>query len=121
MQSIGNLGLRIKEAFDWGFRSGYGEICIIGSDCFELEPEIILSGFEALGTHDAVLGPTFDGGYYLLGLRKMHEELFKNKAWGTDSVAVDTLADVRKLGLRHCLLETLNDIDVEQDLNGYKL
>jgi hypothetical protein len=116
LQSPGDLGEKMQSAFEWGFESGYKDICIIGSDCLELTPKIIMNGFEALITYDAVLGPTRDGGYYLLGLKKMRAELFQNKNWGTDSVAADTLSDLNELDLDYRTLETLNDVDTEDDL-----
>ncbi len=121
LQSPGDLGERMQSAFDWGFESGHNDICIIGSDCYELTPEIIMSGFQTLSTHDAVLGPSRDGGYYLLGMKKMREELFQNKNWGTDSVATETIDDLQRIGLSCRLIETLNDIDVESDLGDYGL
>ena len=89
VQTQGDLGQKMSAAFEWGFQSGYREICIIGSDCYELTPEIIMSGFQALSTHDAVLGPTRDGGYYLLGMKKIREELFQNKNSKTDWLPLD--------------------------------
>ena len=116
LQHPGNLGQRINMAFQWGFQHGYKDICIIGSDCFELTSEFIVNGFESLITNQAVLGPSKDGGYYLLGLSEMREEVFQSKEWGTDSVAADTLADFQKLGLGYAVLGTLADVDVEADL-----
>jgi rSAM/selenodomain-associated transferase 1 len=120
VQNPGDLGDRINSAFEWGFQSGYGEICLIGSDCHELTPEIIMQGFEELGARDAVLGPSRDGGYYLLGLKQIHSTLFQGKQWGTDTVARETLADFKSLGLSSSLLRPLNDIDVEEDLDGFE-
>ncbi len=116
VQSGEDLGLKMKTAFQWGLQTGYKEICIIGSDCYELTPEIIMSAFQILKTKDVVLGPSNDGGYYLLGLKEMRDELFQNKEWSTDSVAADTLADFEKLGLSYGMLEPLNDVDTEEDL-----
>ncbi|GJM30487.1 MAG: hypothetical protein DHS20C17_31220 [Cyclobacteriaceae bacterium] len=118
LQDQHNLGIRIKSAFEWGFQQGYRKICIIGSDCFELTSKIISNGFQALETYDAVLGPSRDGGYYLLGLKEVKTEIFEKKDWGTDSVASATIADFNKLALSYSLLPPLNDIDVEADLGG---
>ena len=121
IQAPGDLGERIATAFNWGFNSGYRNICVIGSDCYELSSTIIEEGFTTLEDHDAVLGPSRDGGYYLLGINQMHPELFRHKDWGTDSVAVDTMADFKSLGLTYGLLRPLNDIDEESDLNDLPL
>ena len=120
-QIAGDLGDKMKAAFEWGFRSGYREVCIIGSDCLELTPEIIMSGFQALGSDDAVLGPTKDGGYYLLGMKQLHAPLFTNKNWGTHTVGTATQDDLKELGLSYTLLETLTDVDHEEDLDGHDL
>ena len=116
LQREGDLGCKMKSAFQWGFEKGYKKICIIGSDCYELTAEIIINAFKLLKTKDVVLGPSNDGGYYLLGLKKMSVELFQNKKWSTDSVAADTLNDLKELGLDYQLLKRLNDVDVEEDV-----
>ena len=116
LQTPGTLGEKMKAAFEWGFDSGYRQVCIIGSDCQELTSEIIMEGFESLDQYQAVLGPSRDGGYYLLGLNQCRAEVFEGKQWSTDSVAADTLADFRSLRWDYCLLQPLNDVDEEQDL-----
>jgi rSAM/selenodomain-associated transferase 1 len=116
LQTPGTLGDKMKAAFQWGFDSGYQQVCIIGSDCRELSSEIIMEGFESLDQYHAVLGPSRDGGYYLLGLNQFRAEVFEGKQWSTDSVATDTLADFRSLGWSYSLLQLLNDVDEEQDL-----
>lgn len=120
LQSQGDLGDRLNSAFEWGFQAGYGKICVIGSDCYELIPDIIMEGFKELKTYDAVLGPSRDGGYYLLGLKALKSEYFQNKSWGTDAVAADTLRDFQSLGINYSLMRPLNDIDVEQDLGTFE-
>ncbi len=116
LQASGTLGHKMKQAFSWGFDKGYQQVCIVGSDCWELTSEIIMEGFQSLDQHQAVLGPSKDGGYYLLGLNLFKAEVFEGKAWSTDSVASDTLADFQSLGLTHNLLKPLNDIDEARDL-----
>jgi uncharacterized protein len=111
-----NLGEKMKHAFEKAFSDGYKKVCIIGTDCLELTSEIIREGFDLLNTYDAVLGPAKDGGYYLLGMKKMHKTLFENKAWSTPSVAQDTIEDFRSLTLRFALLPELSDIDTVDDL-----
>jgi rSAM/selenodomain-associated transferase 1 len=113
-----DLGIKMKSAFEGAFENGYESVCIIGSDCYALDEDIISKGFEALRTQDAILGPSNDGGYYLLGMNKLHAEFFKNKKWSTDSVAPDTIQDFKKLNLKYALLEELTDIDTEEDLKS---
>jgi rSAM/selenodomain-associated transferase 1 len=120
LQSQGDLGYRLKSAFEWGFQAGYGKICVIGSDCYELTPDIIMESFRELKTYDAVLGPARDGGYYLLGLKALQPEYFQDKSWGTDAVAAATLKDFQSLGINYSLLRPLTDVDVEQDLGSFE-
>ena len=116
LQHPGNLGERMASAFDELFEEGYQQILIIGSDCIELDETIISKAFEALNDNDAVIGPSSDGGYYLLGMTTYFPELFANKKWGSSSVLTDTLLDLEIANARVGKLITLNDIDEEQDL-----
>ena len=73
---------------------------------------------------DIVLGPCYDGGYYLVGMRKPHPELFRNIPWSTENVLSVTLERARRLGLNVKLLSIWNDLDTFEDLvefyNMYK-
>jgi len=109
-----DLGQRMANAFQELFKMGYKEIVIIGSDMHDLYQEDIEEAFQALETFDYVLGPSEDGGYYLLGMNHFNEKLFKNKSWGTDTVLRDTLIDLKNEHLQ--LLEERNDIDVYDDI-----
>lgn len=111
-----DLGTRMKNAFAESFAMGYAHVCIIGTDCFELSPEVINEAFESLQRADAVIGPAKDGGYYLLGMNRMHAAIFENKHWSTSNVLNETIRDFRLLGLRYTLLRTLGDVDTEKDL-----
>lgn len=116
MQEGEYLGEKMKNAFLAGFETGYTSICIIGTDCYELTGEIITEAFEELESVDAVIGPAGDGGYYLLGMKKPHPEVFNNKKWSTETVFEETIHDFEALGLLYVRLEELNDIDTEDDL-----
>jgi uncharacterized protein len=111
-----DLGEKMSNAFAEEFEKKSSSICIIGTDCFELTTEIIKDAFQKLETHDAVLGPAHDGGYYLLGTNKFIPELLQNKQWSTSSVAEDTIQDFQKLKLTYAILPTLTDVDEEKDL-----
>lgn len=121
VQAKGDLGVRMLNAFHRAFEDGYHKVVVIGSDCFELTPEIITTAFEELDQTDVVIGPARDGGYYLLGMKELHSQIFINKNWSTPSVLRDTLRDIGKLGLKLRALPLLSDIDVEEDLNGLHL
>lgn len=111
-----DLGIRMKNAFQELFKLNYQSICIIGSDCYELNSEIINKAFTELEEKDVVIGPTFDGGYYLLGIKILYSELFENKNWSTETVYSDSIADVELLSLSYSNLVKLTDIDEEKDL-----
>lgn len=111
-----DLGIKMQSAFEEAFQDGYESVCIIGSDCYALDEKAIEQAFNALENHDVVLGPSNDGGYYLLGMNQLHPELFKNKEWSTESVAPETIQDFKSLNLKYSLLEELTDIDNEEDL-----
>lgn len=111
-----DLGERMKNAFAVGFGMGYETIAIVGTDCYELTTAVIRQAFEALKSFDTVIAPAVDGGYYLLGMRKLLPDLFDNKQWSTDTVFKDTVADFESMGLKYLKLETLRDVDREEDL-----
>lgn len=121
LQSGDDLGERMSIAFDYLFAEGFTNVCIIGSDCYELTSDIILDAFEQLKLNDLVIGPVLDGGYYLLGMNEMIPEVFINKAWSTDTVFSDTLKDAAMLNLTLHQLPILSDIDNADDLHNSAL
>ena len=116
LQKGADLGERMQNAFETAFKDTYEKAVIVGSDLFDLNPNHIEEAFTALENHDVVLGPSLDGGYYLLGMKKMHLAVFKNKQWGTDSVLESTLKNLNQQNVK--LLEALNDIDTFEDLKA---
>lgn len=111
-----DLGIKMLNAFKDGFKAGYSNIAIIGSDILELKSDHITQAFNKIESHNVVLGPALDGGYYLLGLSKLIEPLFKNKAWGTETVLKSTLSDLAEMNQSYKLLSELNDIDYVSDI-----
>jgi len=109
-----DLGIRMLNAFKNGFEAGYEKVMIIGSDLYDLSEKNIEKAFVALDTNDVVIGPAEDGGYYLLGMNSLQENVFKNKEWGTASVRKDTLTNLTDKKVK--LLEFKNDIDVYEDI-----
>lgn len=111
-----DLGERLRNAFEEGFATGAGAIVAIGTDCPDLTPAILQDAFDRLLDRDLVLGPASDGGYYLIGLRRVYPELFASIDWGTSSVLATTRAIATRLGLSVAYLPELSDIDRPEDL-----
>lgn len=116
LQQGDDLGERMSAAFREAFDDGYEKVVIIGSDCPDLAPHHIKKAFEELASNDAVIGPSKDGGYYLLALTNFHPELFSGVAWSTPEVYEKTKEFFGQLGLSFSTLEMLNDIDTLEDL-----
>lgn len=116
MQVGVDLGERMCAAFAKGFEEGESKIIIIGSDCIEITTQIIEQAFADLDNYDCVFGPAKDGGYYLLGMKRLHAFFFQNKKWSTDDVLQSSLDDCESYGLTYHLLPRLNDIDTFTDL-----
>lgn len=116
VQTGNDLGEKMQNAFATEFNNGYEKIVIIGTDCFELTTEIIQQGFDSIQRYDAVIGPAKDGGYYLLGMKKLIAELFIDKTWSSDTVAADTIQNFKDLGFSFAQLPILTDVDEEKDL-----
>ena len=112
-----DLGERMLNAFKLVFeQNNNSKAIIIGSDCAALTDKIVEKGFLALQEKDFVIGPSNDGGYYLLGMNFLFETLFNNKVWSTESVLEDTENDIKMAGHTFEKLEALTDIDLEEDL-----
>ncbi len=118
VQVSGDLGKRMEAAFRTVL-SRNSKAVIIGSDCPEITPEIIASAFNRLDLADIVIGPTYDGGYYLLGMKTLHTELFTEMTWSTETVYTDTINRIKAKGLLYSVCPTLSDMDNEDDLNKF--
>jgi uncharacterized protein len=115
-QSSGDLGARIIAAIQVAFAKGVERVVVIGTDCPELNAEILEQAFQALRQQDLVIGPATDGGYYLIGLSRLIPELFEGITWGTEVVFDQTIAIAQQLGLTVTRLTPLTDIDRPEDL-----
>jgi len=120
LQFPGDLGTKMQTAFSHAFAQGATAVLIIGTDCPGLTEALLRDAYAALATHDIVLGPAEDGGYYLLGMKELYEDLFLNKSWSTDSVRAHTLADADRLGLTVWQLPVLRDVDDAADLAAWR-
>lgn len=119
-QPAGGLGERLIEAFAWGFDEGRA-VCVVGTDIPQLEAGEVETAFSRLEDPDgadAIFGPALDGGYYLLGLRRLWPDLFRLDEWSTDRVLEESLSRAGELGLRVGLLAPLRDVDRPEDVPG---
>ena len=110
-QGSGDLGARLERAFDALFARGCEAVAVIGSDCIEIAPETFTEVEVLLGESDAVIGPSFDGGYYLLALKKPCPTLFRDIPWSTGEVLAATRVRTASEGLRMAELPPLHDVD----------
>lgn len=113
-----DLGERLKTAFAAAFAEGRKRVVAIGGDTPWLGHARIREAFAALDRHDVALGPARDGGYYLIGLRTEHPELFADVPWGTSGVLEATLRHASSSGLTVRRLPALADIDTVDDIRN---
>lgn len=116
LQIEGGLGDKMSAAFTEVFAEGVEKAVIIGSDCPDITPGLIEEAFAALDNHDFVIGPSTDGGYYLLGMKKLFKPLFENKTWSTETVLDETTQEIIEAGYRFALLKPLTDVDHLEDV-----
>lgn len=116
-----SLGSRMANGFINAFAKGFDQVVLMGTDVPDLPHSHIHDAFAALKTHSAVVGPSKDGGYYLIGFRAQGflPSVFKNIPWGTGQVLSDTLAIFGKNKASVFLLPPWQDIDDIEDLQDY--
>ncbi|MDI1323533.1 MAG: TIGR04282 family arsenosugar biosynthesis glycosyltransferase [Algoriphagus sp.] len=120
VQAGKDLGLRMEDAFDRIFSKGYKKIVILGTDCGELESKILEEAFDLLENQEVVIGPARDGGYYLLGMKKLIGDLFSEIAWSTEKVLFQTMEKLENNSISYELLEILSDVDRIEDWKKLK-
>jgi len=119
-QSGGDLGHRMAQSLEELLEiKGVDQAILIGADIPEISPELLITAAERLRRNDLVLGPTEDGGYYLIGMRRVHSELFDQIPWGTKRVLGHTLDVARRSNLDVSLLDVLRDLDDADDLEHF--
>jgi uncharacterized protein len=116
VQMGNDLGERLADAFDVVLEAPGSRAVIIGADCPDLGAEVLNRAFALLEAHDAVIGPSLDGGYCLIGLRRSTPALFEGIDWSTSAVFEQTMARARDAGLNTVTLPPLADIDTPADL-----
>jgi len=114
-----NLGQRLCGAFSKAFDSGLRKVAIVASDVPDLSTRIMEQAISSLDNTDVVIGPCYDGGYYLIGMKELHVELFNGISWGTNRVYRQTLDAAKENGLTVGQLPILIDIDTEANLRRW--
>ena len=113
-----DLGARMNQAFQTLFAQGYRQVLLVGTDVPTLPLDHFKQALTLLKDHDLVLGPAFDGGYYLIGLKRLIPELFVDIPWSTDQVLRLTQEKAKGIGLTTALLEPWRDVDTLADLQA---
>lgn len=114
----GGLGAGMFKAFEEVFSLGYKRASLVGVDIPDLSPAIILEAFELLSENDLVYGPAKDGGYYLVGMRKLIREVFENVPWSSDRTLKKSLEQAAISGNTVGFTEMLSDIDRIEDVRN---
>lgn len=114
-----DLGERMHHAIAACLHQGYKKAVLVGSDIPSLDVDTVLQAFSCLSECDVVIGPTDDGGYYLIGMKSSQARLFENIHWSTDQVLQQSLQQARRLGLQIKQLKVLFDIDTYRDVEKF--
>lgn len=119
LQQGADLGARMAHAIGQALDEA-AQAVLIGSDIPGLRAEMLEEAFAALDTHDFVLGPATDGGYYLIGMRQPQPTVFENIEWSTATVFAETSRRIAALAASCHLLPSLSDIDTAADWQAWQ-
>ncbi|MBU3129903.1 TIGR04282 family arsenosugar biosynthesis glycosyltransferase [Clostridium tagluense] len=115
-----DIGERMDNSIQKLLNKGYSKVILIGSDIPSLQSEDIKKAYEELEDKDICIGPTNDGGYYLVGMKKRCRDIFSsNLKWGYKSVFEATVSIANNLGLKVGLVAKLSDIDEKEDIEDF--
>ncbi|EJO5345977.1 TIGR04282 family arsenosugar biosynthesis glycosyltransferase [Clostridium botulinum] len=118
-QSGKDIGEKMKNAVGYVLNKGYKKVILIGSDIPEIQSRDILKAFDILEYKDLCFGPTLDGGYYLVGMKKLNEVVFKNDIkWGDKSVFYSTMELLNKQNLTVDFVGKYEDMDTKEDIKN---
>ncbi len=116
-----DLGERLQNGFTDMFKNGFQQVIALASDCPDLPPKYLQTAVSSLQTHDAVIGPSLDGGYYLIGFTIDHfvPGAFESITWSTETVFRETLSRIESATQRVYVLPEWPDIDNKTDLQTF--
>ncbi|HXI03500.1 MAG TPA: TIGR04282 family arsenosugar biosynthesis glycosyltransferase [Candidatus Saccharimonadales bacterium] len=117
LQGKGDLGERMALTMQARLRGGYRRVAILGSDVPTLPDDHLRSAFELLGTREVVLGPATDGGYYLIGMSRLHLNLFRGMEWGSSGVIAATKKRLKSARVPHGEIGPWHDVDTAEDVS----
>ena len=112
-----NLGEKIEAAFLWAFNQEYENVMLIGTDLWTLDKDTLLEAKKALENTDIVIGPCYDGGYYLIGMKNLNDKIFKDIPWSKKEVFRKTLSKAKENSI-YCL-DLKNDVDNKKSLEAH--
>jgi uncharacterized protein len=116
LQKGNNLSEKFINVFNDTFQKGYEKVIVLMPDCPNIKDVLIKKAFNEFNNNDIVVGPTTDGGFYLIGLKKLHLSLFVNKEYSTPTVTEELKTEAKNLNLSLAELPTFTDVDTEEDL-----
>lgn len=116
-QAFGDLGNRLRVAFEQGFQAGFARVAAIGTDCVELDCGLVRESWHQLsGDCDLVFGPATDGGYYLVAMNRPAVcAVFDGIPWSSESTLATSLEIAADAGFQVNLLDKLSDVDTAAD------
>jgi uncharacterized protein len=114
-----DVGERMDNAIRELLARGAEKAVITGADIPKLNAKILSGAFAALDDADIVIGPAEDGGYYLIGMKEPHGEIFRGIPWSTPRVHTETVLLIEQLHLRCRCVKTLSDLDTPEDYNRF--
>lgn len=108
---------RLLHAFQFALNSGYKKVLVVFSDIVGLKKEILSEAMDKLDYKDVVLGPSSDGGYYLIGMKSIQPDFFSNIAWYTPQVLAQTISKCQNKALKYSMTKVLTDLNTIENLD----
>jgi rSAM/selenodomain-associated transferase 1 len=114
-QAEGDLGQRMSAGIFYILKKGFSKVLLIGTDSPRLQPSVLVQADQSLAESDLCVGPSEDGGYYLIGMKEFRQELFEGIEWSTQKVFEQTLNAAGQIGFKTTVLHLGYDLDCWDD------